>query len=206
MSIHQRSGSAPSSPPFQTQARIPPCKRRDSPLSTSRSSHNQLRGYETNRSLCLGSSHHMSPLKEGDGDERSNWLKGEEDEDVESAYTMSDEEPTVPPTPVESHESENPDRAIQRERVSSGSYASVSTSHSVFPHRSSLPPPSPGPLENRMAEYRDPCSSFLGRGQHHAQPRKPQSKQDHATEVPSSCCTWNRTPTRSRARAIPTAR
>ena len=69
-------------------------------------------------------------------------------------------------------------------------------------------PPSaiPGPLENRMAEHRDPFSLFLGRGQHNTQPPKPQPEQDHATEAPSSCCTWNRMPTRSRARAIPTAR
>jgi len=61
---------------------------------------------------------------------------------VESAYTTS-EEPTVPPTPAEYDEGENSDRAIQRERVSSGFYASVSISHSLFSHRSSLPPSSP---------------------------------------------------------------
>jgi len=82
----------------------------------------------------------MSPLRESDGDERWNWLKGEDDDDAESAYTTS-EEPTVPPNPVEYDESENPDRAIERERVSSEFYASVSTSHSVLPHCSSLPPP-----------------------------------------------------------------
>ena len=114
----------------------------------------------------------MSPLKEGDGDERWNWPKGEEDEDVESAYTTS-EEPTVPPTPAEYDEGENWDRAIQRERVSSGFHASVSTSHSLF-----FPPFFPpsvisGSLEDRMAEYRDPCSLFLGRGQRNAQPPEP---------------------------------
>ena len=58
----------------------------------------------------------MSPIKESDGDERSNWLRGEEkEEDVESAYTASEEDPTVPPTPVEYDESENPDWVIQRE-------------------------------------------------------------------------------------------
>ena len=61
---------------------------------------------------------------------------------VESAYTTS-EEPTVPPTPVEYDENRNPDRTIQRERASSGFDASVSTSHSILPHCSSLPPPSP---------------------------------------------------------------
>ena len=61
---------------------------------------------------------------------------------MESAYTTS-EEPTVPPTPAEYDENENVDRAIQRERIISGFDASVSTSHSILPHRSSLPPPSP---------------------------------------------------------------
>jgi len=61
---------------------------------------------------------YMSPIKESDGDERWNWLRGEEEEeeeDVESAYTASEEDPTVPPTPVEYDESENPDWVIQRE-------------------------------------------------------------------------------------------
>ena len=84
----------------------------------------------------------MSPLKERDGDESWDWPKKEEVEDVESAYTMS-EEPTVPPTPVEYDENGNPDRTIQKERASSGFDASVSTSHSILPHCSSLPPPSP---------------------------------------------------------------
>lgn len=57
----------------------------------------------------------MSPLKENDGDERWNWLRADEEDDVESAYTASEEDPTVPPTPVEYDESENPDRVIQRE-------------------------------------------------------------------------------------------
>ena len=59
----------------------------------------------------------MSPIKESDGDERWNWLRGEEEEeeDVESAYTASEEDPTVPSTPVEYDESENPDWVIQRE-------------------------------------------------------------------------------------------
>ena len=57
----------------------------------------------------------MSPLKENDDDERWSWLRGDEDEDAESAYTASEEDPTVPPTPVEYDESENPDRVIQRE-------------------------------------------------------------------------------------------
>ena len=88
----------------------------------------------------------MSPLKESEGDEWD-WLKAEEEEDAERAYTMSEGDPTVPPpTPAEYDESENPDRAIQRGRVNSGSYASVSTSHSPPPHCSSLPPPSPALL------------------------------------------------------------
>lgn len=58
---------------------------------------------------------YLSPLKESYGDERWNWLRGDEEEDAESAYTASEEDPTVPPTPVEYDESENPDRVIQRE-------------------------------------------------------------------------------------------
>jgi len=57
----------------------------------------------------------MSPLKENDSDERWNWLRGDEEEDAESAYTASEEDPTVPPTPVEYDESENPDWVIRRE-------------------------------------------------------------------------------------------
>jgi len=57
----------------------------------------------------------MSPLKENDDDERWGWLRGDDDEDVESVYTASEEDPTVPPTPVEYDESENLDRVIQRE-------------------------------------------------------------------------------------------
>ena len=57
----------------------------------------------------------MSSLKESDEDERWNWLKGEEDDDVESARTASEEDPIVVPlTPVEYGESGNLDRAIQR--------------------------------------------------------------------------------------------
>jgi len=69
-------------------------------------------------------------------------LCGEEDEDVESAYTRSGEESTVPPTPAEYNRSKNTDWAFQRERVSLGFYASVSTSRPVLPHHSSLPPQS----------------------------------------------------------------
>ena len=87
----------------------------------------------------------MSPLGESEGDESWNWLKREEVEDVESAYTTS-EESTVPPTPVEYDENGNPDRTIQKERASSGFDASVSTSHFILPHCSSLPPPSPALL------------------------------------------------------------
>jgi len=58
---------------------------------------------------------YTSPLKENDDDERWRWLRGDEDADVESVYTASEEDPTVPPTPVEYDESENPDRVIQRE-------------------------------------------------------------------------------------------
>jgi len=54
-------------------------------------------------------------LKESDGDERCNWLKGEEDDDAESAHTTSEEDPiVVPPTPVEYGESGNLDQVIQR--------------------------------------------------------------------------------------------
>jgi len=58
---------------------------------------------------------YMSPSKENDDDERWNWLRGGEEEDTESAYTASEEDPTVPSTPVEYDVSENPDRVIQRE-------------------------------------------------------------------------------------------
>jgi len=57
----------------------------------------------------------MSLIQESGGDERWNWLRGEEKEDVESGYTVYEEDPAVPPTPVEHDESENPDRVIQRE-------------------------------------------------------------------------------------------
>ena len=57
----------------------------------------------------------MSPLKDSDDDARWKWLRGDEEEDVESTYTVSDEDPTIPPTPVEYDGSENPDRIIQRE-------------------------------------------------------------------------------------------
>ena len=52
-----------------------------------------------------------SPLKENEWE----WLRGDDEEDVESAYTASEEDPTVPSTPVGYDESENPDRVIQRE-------------------------------------------------------------------------------------------
>ena len=57
---------------------------------------------------------YLSPLKESDNDERWSWLRGDEEEDLESTSTAS-EDPTVPPTPIEYDESENPDRVIQRE-------------------------------------------------------------------------------------------
>lgn len=57
----------------------------------------------------------MSPLKENDEDERWGWLRGDEEEDTESVYTASEEDPTVPPTPVEYDEGDNLDRVIQRE-------------------------------------------------------------------------------------------
>ena len=57
----------------------------------------------------------MSSLKESDGDERWNWLKGEENDDAESAHTTFEEcSIVVPPTPIEYGESGNLDRAIQR--------------------------------------------------------------------------------------------
>lgn len=56
----------------------------------------------------------MSPLKESDAEERWKWLR-EEEEDTDSVYTASEEDPTVPPTPAEYDGSENPDRVIQRE-------------------------------------------------------------------------------------------
>jgi len=58
---------------------------------------------------------YLSPLKESDNDERWSWLRGDEEEDLESVYTASEEDPTVPPTPIEYDESENPDWIIQRE-------------------------------------------------------------------------------------------
>ena len=77
---------------------------------------------------------------------------------MESAYTTSEEEPTVPPTPAEYDESENPDRAIQKEMVSSGFYASAI----------------PGFLENRTAECRDTCS--WGGDMMHNHPNRSPSK------------------------------
>lgn len=56
----------------------------------------------------------MSPLRENDDDERWEWLR-EDEEDAESTYTASEEDLTVPPTPIEYDESENPDWVIQRE-------------------------------------------------------------------------------------------
>jgi len=58
---------------------------------------------------------YLSPLKESDNDEGWSWLRGDEEEDWESTYSASDEDPTVPSTPIEYDESENPDRVIQRE-------------------------------------------------------------------------------------------
>lgn len=58
---------------------------------------------------------YLSPLKESDDDERWSWLRGDEGDELESAYTASDEDPTVPPTPAEYDEVENPDWVIQRE-------------------------------------------------------------------------------------------
>lgn len=58
---------------------------------------------------------YRSPLRENDDNERWKWLRGDEEEDVESVDTASEEDPTVPSTPVEYDESENPDRVIQRE-------------------------------------------------------------------------------------------
>lgn len=58
---------------------------------------------------------YISPLKENDDQERWRWLRGGEEEDAESMYTASEEDPTVPSTPVEYDESENPDRVIRRE-------------------------------------------------------------------------------------------
>jgi len=58
---------------------------------------------------------YLSPFRESDNDERWSWLRGDEDEDMESTYTASEEDPTVPPTPIEYDESENPDRVIERE-------------------------------------------------------------------------------------------
>ena len=58
---------------------------------------------------------YLSPLKESDNDERWSWLKGDDEEDLESVYTASEEDPTVPSTPIEYDGSENPDRVIQGE-------------------------------------------------------------------------------------------
>jgi len=58
---------------------------------------------------------YRSPLRENNDNERWKWLRGDEEENVESVYTASEEDPTVPSTPVEYDESENPDRVIQRE-------------------------------------------------------------------------------------------
>lgn len=60
---------------------------------------------------------YTSPLRENQDDERWGWLRGDEEEDVESTYSASEgeEDPTIPPTPVEHDESENPDWVIRRE-------------------------------------------------------------------------------------------
>ncbi|KAF9651824.1 hypothetical protein BDM02DRAFT_421501 [Thelephora ganbajun] len=122
MSIQQRSKSAPQlavSLAFQNtcDSRIPsPLHRKQqsfvhSPIT----SPSTLRPRDEPFALPGFFPSYMSPLKENDDDERWNWLRGDEEEDVESVYTASEEDPTVPPTPVEYDESENPDRVIQRE-------------------------------------------------------------------------------------------
>jgi hypothetical protein len=59
---------------------------------------------------------YTSPLKENYDSERWKWLREDEEEDVESVYTASEEDDlTVPSTPVEYDEVESPDWVIQRE-------------------------------------------------------------------------------------------
>lgn len=101
----------------------------------------------------------MSPLKENDGNEGWGWLRGDEGEDIESVYTASEEDPTVPATPVEYDGSENPDRVIQREDK-----LGILRLREYLA-RPLIPPPSPPSwFSGNATECRDPSSSLPGRG------------------------------------------
>ena len=102
----------------------------------------------------------MSPLKENDDDERWGWLRGDE-EDAESAYTASEEDPTVPPTPVEYDESENPDRVIQREDKLGVLRLREYQAHSSFV---TITPLGNFDFDDFALADRPTPSSFLGRG------------------------------------------
>ena len=58
---------------------------------------------------------YLSPSGVNGEGEKWEWLRGDEEMEVESVYTTSEEDPTLPPTPAEGGECENLDRVIQRE-------------------------------------------------------------------------------------------
>jgi len=122
MSVQQRSKSAPQlavSLAFQTpgddSTQSPIHRRQQSFVNSPVISPSASRPRDEPFALSGFFPSYMSPLKESEDGERWKWLRGDEEEDAESAYTASEEDPTVPPTPVGYDESENPDRVIQRE-------------------------------------------------------------------------------------------
>lgn len=122
MSIRQRSKSAPQlavSPIYQnpedTAAKAPLYRRQHSFVHSPIVSPSVSRPRNEPFALSGFFPSYVSPLKESDAEERWKWLREDEDEDIDSVYTTSEEDPTVPPTPVEYDGSENPDWVIQRE-------------------------------------------------------------------------------------------
>jgi len=122
MSIRQRSKSAPQlavSPAYQSPedatAKTPLYRRQHSFVHSPIVSPSVSRPRNEPFALSGFFPSYMSPLRESDAEERWKWLREDEDEDIDSVYTTSEEDPTVPPTPVEYDGSENPDRVIQRE-------------------------------------------------------------------------------------------
>ena len=112
---------------------------------------------------------YMSPMKGGDGDKRWNWVRGDEEDDVES-------DPTVPPTPVEYDESENLDWVIQRDdKLGILRLREYQT----------LPPFATLALSRIVRLNTAIFLVHFSEGKQKAQPLKPQSDQDNAIEPPS---------------------
>lgn len=94
---------------------------------------------------------------------------------MESAYTASEDDPTVPPTPVEYDESENPDCVIQRE----DKLGILHLLHFLEERQPTPQPPKPHPdqgavietpakllyLEQNVDSFEDMCDTFRARRQ-----------------------------------------